>query len=113
MATDTALVTRYHRQRQFSRDAAFIVLRPLKVNGVELRPGDVFDTSRVSVRTHRNLFAQRKIDEVGGVWHKISGLPYPGRNEAPQINGADPERAAADVPAARKGRKGPKSRRAG
>lgn len=49
----------------------------MRVGGVDLRPGDAFDTARCSLRTHKLLFAQRKIDEVGGVWHKISGLPPP------------------------------------
>lgn len=77
MATDLTRSTRYSRARNFDRDAEFVVLRPLTVGGVDLRPGDPFDKSRASLRTHQLLFAQRKIDEVGGVWHKISGLPYP------------------------------------
>lgn len=79
MATKNLTLTKFsrYRYRHFDRDADFVVLRPMRVGGNDLRPGDPFDKRAVSLRTHRVLFEQRKIDEVGGCWHKISGLPNP------------------------------------
>ncbi len=48
-----------------------------------MRPGDAFDKTMTTLRMHKVLFQQRKIDEVGGCWHKISGLPTPKKLEFP------------------------------
>jgi hypothetical protein len=74
--TDRSKFSRY-RFRYFDRDAEFVVLRSIRVGGRDLRPGDAFDKSMTTLRMHKVLFQQRKIDEVGGCWHKISGLPNP------------------------------------
>lgn len=104
--TDLTKFSRY-RFRHFDRDADFVVLRPLRSAGRDLRPGDHFDKTMATVRMHRLLFEQRKIDEVGGCWHKISGLPTPTKAtpvaEIVTTVTAEPERVAADVPVARKG----------
>lgn len=118
--TDLTKFSRY-RYRHFDRDADFVVLRPLRSAGRDLRPGDHFDKTMATLRMHQLLFQQRRIDEVGGCWHKISGLPTPVKAKAipqtivltpptpaqeqylRQVEAAAAAPLAADVPAKRKG----------
>jgi hypothetical protein len=48
-------------QDKFRSDNDFVVLRPVKVHGIVLTPGDPFDKTTVTTRTLRQLFDSRKI----------------------------------------------------
>lgn len=57
--------------KEFDRDADFEVLRPFRIAGIDQHPGQPFDKSLASVRTHRQLYNQRRV----GVVEKIEPLP--------------------------------------
>lgn len=46
---------------KFNRDAEFVATKPIRVNGVDLRPGDPLDKTALSTRTLRVMYDSRKI----------------------------------------------------
>ena len=47
--------------RKFDRDAEFMVFKQFVLNGIEQRPGEVFDKTKCSTRMLRKLYEQRRV----------------------------------------------------
>jgi hypothetical protein len=61
--------------KKFNRDAEFVVSRAFLLSGNEMRPGQPFNKTLVSVRMHRCLYDHRKIQMVDRLIPRVVVAP--------------------------------------
>ncbi len=81
----------------FSEDQTFIIMRPMRLGGVDLAVGSTFDKTAVSTRRLRQLFDQRAVSYPHETGRDRCRPPSPNR---PIIREAKAPRAAPVAPAA-------------